>query len=152
MMKRSAKANWAGTGTDGAGTVSARSAVLDAAPFSFKTRFMNPDGEAGTNPEELLAAAHAGCYAMSLGSALEMAGMTAERIDVEATVTMSEIDGGVEIGGIHLDIVASVPGASADDFEEITEAAKVLCPMSMALHAVAVTLDAKLTDGAAGSS
>lgn len=145
MMKRSATANWHGKHSQGSGSLSTQSSVLADAPYSFEARFQ--EGESShTNPEELLAAAHAGCYAMSLGYALEQAGMKVERIDVQATVSLSEMEGGFEISGIHLDVSASVPGLSAADFAQVAEAAKALCPLSLALYSTPTTLLATLGD------
>lgn len=146
MTTRNATAHWNGKHSNGTGTLSAPSNVLSDTPYSFHTRFQDAAGAPQTTPEELLAAAHAGCYAMSLGFALEQAGLTAERIDVDATVTLSEMDGGFEISQIHLNVDATVPGLSASDFEETAEAAKVLCPLSLALHCVPISLQAKLSD------
>lgn len=144
MLKRKATATWQGTGSRGSGSLTAVGALLQDIPFSQPSRFGDEDGTTGTSPEELLAAAHAACYAMSLGYALELAGITAERLLVEATVSLQAIDGGVELSGIHLDLNAKVPQITADDFEETAHAASALCPLSMALHSVPITIDITL--------
>lgn len=143
MIKRQATAQWRGTGSAGTGRVRSATAIPERT-LSFRSRFEGADVEAGTTPEELLAAAHASCYAMSLGQALEVAGLEAERLDVQATVTLRAIEGGVEISRVHLSLDAAVPGADTEALKELAEAAKVLCPVSMALHAVPVTLDVTL--------
>ena len=141
MITKNAKARWNGKGTDGHGTVRTESLALDGAAYGFATRFAE---ERGTNPEELLAAAHASCYAMSLGYALEQAGLEPERVEVGASVTLEPVDGGFLISGIHLELDAVVAGVARDDFEELAEAAKTLCPLSMALNAVPVSIDIRL--------
>lgn len=141
MITKTAKAHWNGKGSDGHGIVSTQSGALNAAPYGFATRF---GGERGANPEELLAAAHASCYAMSLGYALEQAGVEPGRASVVASVTLEEVEGGFLISGIHLELEAEVSGIERDAFEELAEAAKTLCPLSMALHAVPVSIDIRL--------
>jgi len=141
MITKTASARWDGKGSDGRGVVRTESGSVDASPYTFATRF---GGEPGTTPEELLAAAHASCFAMSLSFALEQAGLEPERVEVGASVTLGEVEGGFLIEGIHLELVAAVPGIDRDDFEELAEAAKTLCPLSMALHAVPVSIDVRL--------
>jgi osmotically inducible protein OsmC len=139
-MKRTASAHWAGGLKDGKGTVSTQSGVLKNTQYSFSTRF--EDG-AGTNPEELIAAAHAGCFSMALSAELGNAGMTADSIDTVASLTMEKTDAGMTITAIHLAVSAKIPGASAPKFTEIAEGAKKGCPVSRVLNA-SITMDAKL--------
>jgi osmotically inducible protein OsmC len=140
-MKRTGSAVWKGELRDGAGTVSSASGVLKDTQYSFATRFENG---IGTNPEELIAAAHAGCFSMALSVQLANAGMTAERIATTATVSLDKTDAGFAITGIHLDMTARIPGGDAAKFHEAANAAKAGCPVSRALAAVPITLDAKL--------
>lgn len=138
-MKRSASAVWQGDLKSGKGTVSTESGVLEAAQYSFTTRFENGKG---TNPEELIAAAHAGCFSMALGFMLEQAGFTATRIDTKAEATMTT-DGGPSVTGINLIVKASVPNLDAAKFAEIAENAKKNCVISRVLS-IPVTLEATL--------
>lgn len=139
-MKRHASAHWQGGLKDGKGTVSTQSGVLEQQQYSFGTRF--EDGK-GTNPEELIGAAHAGCFSMALSMVLGESGMTAESIDTKATVSLDEVSGGFEISAIHLDLVAKIPGADQAEFEKAANAAKENCPVSKLMNAT-ITLDAKL--------
>jgi lipoyl-dependent peroxiredoxin len=139
-MKRTASAHWNGSGKEGNGHLSTQSAVLDATPYSFNTRFGDSKG---TNPEELIAAAHAGCFTMALSFALGEAGYTPESLDTEATLTMDREDGGFAITAIHLDVNAKVPGITEDRFAEIAAGAKADCPVSKVLKAD-ITMDAVL--------
>ncbi len=145
-MKRKASAHWQGGLKDGKGTISTDSGVLADTQYSFHTRF--EDGK-GTNPEELIAAAHAGCFSMALSGQLGNAGLTAESIETTATVTMEPVDGKPTIKQIHLDLTARVPGATPEQFETAANNAKAGCPVSRVLNAE-ITLDAKLADAAAG--
>ncbi len=140
-MKRTASANWNGSGKTGTGHLTSQSGTLDATPYSFNTRF--GDGN-GTNPEELIAAAHAGCFTMALSFALDAAGFTADSLETKATLTMEQEDGGFTITAIHLDLNAKVPGVSQDQFAEIAAGAKANCPVSKVLNAT-ITMDAVLT-------
>lgn len=140
-MDRKASATWRGGLKDGKGILTAPSGVLNNTPYSFHTRFEN---EPGTNPEELIAAAHAGCFSMALSAELGKAGITPERIDTTATVTMEPIDGKPTIHKIHLVCRAKVPGADAKKFQEIAEGAKAGCPVSRVLQGAKITLEAKL--------
>jgi len=140
-MKRKATAVWKGSGSEGSGILNGPSKVLDETPYSASRRFKNEDGKAGTNPEELIAAAHAGCYAMALSFALSGEGYTAEKLDVTATVTLDKIEGGFEISSIDLDLKGKVDGISEDEFKKLAEGAKKGCPVSKALSAVPITLD-----------
>jgi osmotically inducible protein OsmC len=139
-MKRHANAHWQGGLKDGKGTVSTESGVLEKQQYSFGTRFENGKG---TNPEELIGAAHAGCFSMALSMVLGESDMTADSIDTKATVSLDETDSGFEISAIHLDLVAKIPGADKAAFEKAANAAKENCPVSQVLNAK-VTLDAKL--------
>jgi len=139
-MKRNATAVWTGGLKDGRGTISNDSGVLKETQYSFSTRFENG---IGTNPEELIAAAHAGCFSMALSGQLGAAGMTAERIKTTAIVTMEKLDAGFAITGVHLDLMAKIPGGDAAAFQKAAAAAKEGCPVSKALK-VPITLDAKL--------
>lgn len=143
-MKRKATAIWQGNGMDGKGNLTSTSGVLKSTPYSFTTRFKNEDGLAGTNPEELIAAAHGGCFAMALSFGLTNAGFTPEELKVETTVNLEMVVDHFEITGIHLDLTGKVPGISNEKFQELAGAAKANCPVSRALKAVEITLDAKL--------
>lgn len=142
MIKRKGSAHWEGGLMDGNGTVSSASGVLSKTQYSFKTRFENG---VGTNPEELIAAAHAGCFSMALSKQLEDAGMKAQSIDTEATVSFDKTDGGFAILEIHLDLSAKIPGADKAKFEQAAAAAKAGCPISKLFkNNTNITLDAKL--------
>jgi osmotically inducible protein OsmC len=123
---------WEGTGKQGKGTFTTRSGVLDNAAISFKKRF---EGEKGTNPEELIAAAHAGCFSMALAVQLEQAGFTAERLETTAVVTLEKVGDGFDITHSDLTLEAKVPGVERDAFGEIAEKAKSGCPVSKLLKA-----------------
>jgi osmotically inducible protein OsmC len=140
-MMRTAKAHWAGGGQDGQGTLTTQSGVLNNQPYSFKLRFQNEDGKAGTNPEELIAAAHAGCFTMALSFALGNAGFTATALDTEAQVTITPGEAGFSI---TLKLSAVVPGISKEQFDAVAAGAKANCPVSKALSAVPITLEASL--------
>ncbi len=139
-MNRSAHAVWTGDLKTGKGTISTESGVLSGTPYSFKTRF---ESEKGTNPEELIAAAHAGCFSMALSLALQQAGMTAERIETKADVTLVQKDGGFSITAVHLTLRTKIPGADRAAFESAAKGAKEGCPVSKLLKAD-ITLDAQL--------
>jgi osmotically inducible protein OsmC len=139
-MKRKASAEWKGGLKDGKGTISADSGVLDKTQYSFGTRF--EEGK-GTNPEELIAAAHAGCFSMALSGQLGNAGMTAERINTTATVTLEKTDAGFTVTNVHLDVNAKIPGADKQAFETAANNAKKGCPISRLLN-TNITMDAKL--------
>jgi lipoyl-dependent peroxiredoxin len=139
-MTRTASAHWAGGLKDGKGTVSTASGVLSNTQYSFATRFENG---AGTNPEELIAAAHAGCFSMALSAQLGNAGMTAEAIDTKASLTLEKTDAGFTITAIHLDVTAKIPGADKAKFDEAAANAKKGCPVSRVLN-TNITMDAKL--------
>jgi osmotically inducible protein OsmC len=139
-MKRSGHAVWRGGLKDGKGTVSSDSGVLSGTPYNFGMRFEN---EKGTNPEELVAAAHASCFSMALSLALEQEGMKAESIDTRATVTLEKVDGGFAVTASHLDTTVKIPGADRAKFEKAAEGAKSGCPISKLLNAK-ITMDARL--------
>lgn len=139
-MKRKGSAEWRGGLKDGQGTVSTESGTLSSAPYSFTTRF---ESGQGTNPEELIAAAHAGCFSMALSVQLGNAGMTAESIRTTATVNMDKLDAGWTVTAVHLDLTAKIPGADREKFEAAAQAAKAGCPISRLLNAT-ISLDAKL--------
>jgi osmotically inducible protein OsmC len=139
-MQRTGSAQWSGGLKDGKGTISTASGVLSSAQYSFGTRFENG---VGTNPEELLAAAHAGCFSMALSAQLGNAGMTAESIATTATVTLEKTDAGFTITASHLDVTVKIPGADKAKFEEAAKAAETGCPVSRVLNAK-ITMDAKL--------
>ena len=143
-MKRRSTAIWQGTGMEGKGTLQSTSGVLNQTPYSSNTRFKNEDGLAGTNPEELIAAAHAGCYAMALSYGLSGAGFTPTELKVDAAVNIEFLTDHFEITHIHLNLVGEVPGITPEKFQEFALAAKTGCPVSRALKAVEITLDAKL--------
>ena len=129
-MKRKATAVWRGDLKGGKGAISTDSGVMKETQYSFTTRFENG---VGTNPEELIAAAHAGCFSMALSGQLGNAGMTAESIATEATVTMEKLDAGWTVTGIHLDVKAKIPGADKAKFETAANNAKSGCPISRLL-------------------
>jgi osmotically inducible protein OsmC len=139
-MKRSASAAWSGGLKDGKGTVSTDSGVLSAVPYNFSKRFEN---EKGTNPEELIAAAHAACFSMALSMILGQAGMTAENIATKATVSLDQVEGGFKITASHLETTVKIPNADKAAFQKAVEAAKSGCPVSKLLNAT-ITMDAKL--------
>jgi lipoyl-dependent peroxiredoxin len=139
-MKRKASAEWKGGLKDGKGTISTDSGVLEKTQYSFGTRF--EDGK-GTNPEELIAAAHAGCFSMALSGQLGNAGMTAARIATTATVTLEKTDAGFTVTSVHLDVNVKIPGADKEAFETAANNAKAGCPISRLLN-TNITMDAKL--------
>ena len=139
-MKRTASAQWRGDLKAGKGTLSSASGVLSATPYSFHTRF--EEGK-GTNPEELLAAAHAGCFTMALSAQLAAAGLTADNLETVCTITLDKQDGGFGITASHLELAARVPGASQEAFDKAVEAAKTGCPVSK-LYRTDITFVAKL--------
>ncbi|MGH9126907.1 MAG: OsmC family protein [Acidimicrobiales bacterium] len=140
MAVRSAHARWEGTLVDGKGTVDTESGAV-AASYSFQSRF---EEGSGTNPEELLGAAHAGCYSMALAHGLAEAGHVATSVDTTARVTIKAVEGGFAITAIQLLCEAAVPGISEADFQSAAEATKAACPVSKALASVPITLSAAL--------
>jgi osmotically inducible protein OsmC len=139
-MKRSANAKWQGDLRTGKGLISTDSGVLSEANYSFQTRF--EDGK-GTNPEELLAAAHAGCFTMALSNQLGQAGMKAESLETKCTITVERLDTGFAITESHLELKAKISGASQEAFDKATQEAKAGCPVSK-LYNTKITLDAVL--------
>jgi lipoyl-dependent peroxiredoxin len=143
-MKRKATAIWQGNGMEGKGSLTSFSGAIKNMPYSFVTRFKNEDGLEGTNPEELIAAAHGGCFAMALSFGLTGAGFIPTELKVEAAVSIEFMTDHFEITGIHLDLAGKVPGITAEKFEELAQGAKAGCPVSRALSAVPITLTVKL--------
>ena len=139
-MQRKASAEWKGSLKEGSGSVSSGSGVFSKTPFSFGTRFGD---QPGTNPEELIAAAHAGCFSMALSAQLGTANLTPESIRTNATLTMEKLDSGWTITAVHLDVVGKVPKADAATFQKLADAAKTGCPVSKVLNAK-ITMSAKL--------
>lgn len=139
-MIKKAWAVWKGGIKDGIGAISTETGVLNEAPYGFKSRFENGKG---TNPEELIGAAHAGCFSMALSLMLGEAGLTAERIETHAAITLDRIDGAFTITASHLTLTAKVPGAAQAQFLEIANKAKAGCPVSRVLKAN-ITMEATL--------
>ena len=139
-MIRTAQAHWTGSGRDGEGRLTAPSGVLRDTPYSFHTRF---EDQPGTNPEELIAAAHAGCFNMALAFQLAGAGLTPEALDTTARVTLEKQNGDFGITRVHLELRARVPGAGEAQFQALASTAKANCPVSRVLNAE-ITLDARL--------
>src|SRR5947208_2906998 len=144
MLKitRKGSAIWQGGLKDGKGALSTESGALAMYPYGFASRF---EGQRGSNPEELIAAAHAGCFTMALSLILGQANLTAERMDTSAEVTLEQVEGGYAITAVHLTLKAKVPGADRATFEKLTAAAKAGCPVSKLLKAE-ISLDATLID------
>jgi osmotically inducible protein OsmC len=139
-MKRNASAVWTGGLKEGRGIISSDSGVLSDTQYSFSTRFENGKG---TNPEELIAAAHAGCFSMALSAQLGTMGLTPDRIATTATVSLEKVDDGFSITAVHLTVKAKVPGADAPQFQTAAGNAKAGCPVSKVLNAT-ITMDATL--------
>jgi osmotically inducible protein OsmC len=139
-MNRKASAEWRGGLKDGKGTMSTESGLLANAPYSFGTRF---ESAKGTNPEELIAAAHAGCFSMALSAQLEAAGIKPESVRTSATVTLEKVGDGFSVTASHLDVVARIPGGDRAAFQKAAEQAKSGCPISKLLNAK-ISMDAKL--------
>src|SRR5579864_3456611 len=139
-MIRKASAVWNGSLKEGKGTISTDSGVLSSTPYSFATRFEN---DRGTNPEELIAAAHAGCFTMALSAQLTGAGFTPESLETSAAVTLEKLDAGFTITKVHLDVAARVPNADEAAFDKAAQAAKAGCPISRLLKAE-ITMTARL--------
>jgi osmotically inducible protein OsmC len=143
-MKRSGSAVWKGAGPTGAGELTTTSGALKGQPYAAKLRFEGEDGRAGTNPEELIAAAHAGCFAMALAFRLTNEGFTAESLESTADIDIQKTDKGWTFVGIALRLKARVPGLEPANFQELARAAKEGCPVSRALASVPITLEASL--------
>jgi osmotically inducible protein OsmC len=139
---RTASARWTGGIKDGSGAISTQSGALQGYPYGFASRF---EGKPGSNPEELLGAAHAACFTMALSLILGEAKLTAEHMDTSAQVTLEQLDGGWSISAVHLTLRAKVPGANAAAFADLAAKAKAGCPVSKVLRA-SVTLDAALVE------
>src|SRR5947207_15613873 len=139
-MQRKASAVWKGGLKDGKGTVSATSGVLSNTPYSFTTRFENTPG---TNPEELIAAAHAACFSMALSAQLGGANITPESINTTATLSLDKLDSGWAITAVHLDVIGRIPNGDDAAFQKAAENAKSSCPVSKVLNAK-ITMNAKL--------
>ena len=144
-MKRHATAHWSGDLTDGKGSLTTQSGALSDHGYSFKARFEDEDGKSGTNPEELLAAAHAGCFTMQLSHLLAQNGTPATDLDTKCIITVEPKDGGgFRITRSALTLTAAIDGIDADTFEALAEKAKTGCPMSVALGAIEITLGTQL--------
>ncbi|WP_326544313.1 OsmC family protein [Pseudorhodoferax sp.] len=139
-IERTGSAAWSGGIKDGKGLISTQTGALQDHPYGFASRF---EGKPGSNPEELLGAAHAACFTMALSLILGEAGLTAERLETTARVTLEQVPGGFAIPAIHLTLNARIPGASDAKFQELAAMAKEGCPVSKVLNA-AITLDARL--------
>ena len=137
---KSGSAKWEGSLKEGNGHVSTESGVLSDQPYGFNTRF---EGKQGTNPEELIGAAHASCFSMALSMILGQSDLTPDSIETKAEVHLEEKDGGFHVPKVHLTVEASIPGASQEDFDEAAKTAKENCPISKLLTAE-ITVDAKL--------
>jgi osmotically inducible protein OsmC len=147
-LKRSSSAVWNGSAPTGNGKITTLSGALKDQPYSANSRFQSEDGRAGTNPEELIAASHAGCFTMALSAQLTNAGHEPTQLRTTATVTMDKQDIGWTITGIALEVSGEVPGVSAEKFQELADAAKKTCPISRALAAISnITMTAKLGPG-----
>ena len=142
-MNTNGTAVWHGGIKDGKGAISTASGALKDAPYGFSSRF---EGKPGTNPEELIGAAHAGCFTMALSLILGEAHLTAERMETKAVVTLDKVDDGFAITAVALTLTAKIPGATNEVFQELAAKAKAGCPVSKLLNAT-ITLDATLTDG-----
>ena len=140
-MNTTGSAIWSGGLRDGRGELSTKSGVLSATPYGFAARF---EGKTGTNPEELIGAAHAGCFTMALSMILGEAGFTAERMETTATVTLDQVPDGFAITKVHLVLKGTVPGVDAAQFKELADKAKAGCPVSKVLKGADITLDASL--------
>ncbi|MBZ5642451.1 MAG: OsmC family protein [Acidobacteriia bacterium] len=148
-MVRKGSAVWNGSLKEGKGTVSTESGTVSNAQYSFSTRFENGKG---TNPEELIAAAHAGCFSMALSAQLGNAGITPQSLETTAAVTLEKLDSGFTITKIHLDLVARIPGVDKAVFDKAAADAKAGCPVSKVLKAAEITLTTKLLSESATSA
>lgn len=142
-MNRTASAEWTGDLRKGKGIMSTSSGALKDVPYSFVTRFENSPG---TNPEELVAAAHAGCFTMAVSGTLWRAGFTAKKLSTKANLTLEQVEGAWTITAVHLDLTADVPGVGKDEFAKFAAEAKANCPVSRLLKAN-ITLEARLQEG-----
>ncbi len=144
-MKRHATSVWKGSGKEGKGTLTTQSGALDEQPYSFRMRFENEDGKLGTNPDELIAAAHAGCFNMALAVQLSNEGYTPDRLETRANLLLEKQNGGFAITTINLKLEAKVPNITLEKFNELAGKAKEGCPVSKVLNA-RITLESKLLD------
>lgn len=142
QINRTGSARWSGGLKDGKGQISTESGALNGHPYGFAMRF---EGVKGTNPEELIGAAHAGCFTMALSAVLGEANLKADSMETTAKVTLESVEGGFAITAIHLALVATVPGTDEATFKELAGKAKAGCPVSKALASVPITLDARLS-------
>lgn len=143
-LKRTSSAIWKGNGVSGNGTLDTQSGVFNSQPYSFKARFSDASGKSGTNPEELIAAAHAGCFTMAVAFILQEAGFIAEELKTNATVSIEQIEKQFRITKIDLMLQANIPNISNEKFQELTKLAKENCPVSVALSSVLIELKANL--------
>lgn len=139
-IKRKGSVVWQGGIKDGKGEISTESGALSSYPYGFASRF---EGQKGSNPEELIGAAHSACFTMALSKILGEAGFTADKMETSAVVTLEQVDGGFAITAIHLSLTAKIPGASQEEFEELAGKAKAGCPVSKVLN-TEITLDTTL--------
>ncbi len=142
MLKRSSNVTWKGPGQQGTGVITTQSGAFKDQPYGFNTRFASEDGKAGTNPEELIAAAHAACFSMALAFQLTGAGNPPTQLDTNAVVSFDKEGAGWAIKGIALEVTGQVPGIDDAKFQELAKVAKENCPISKALAAVPITLTA----------
>ena len=143
-MKRNATAEWKGDGMTGTGALSTQSGAFKEQPYSFKTRFVSEDGKDGTNPEELIAAAHAGCYSMALSFVLTGAGFPPEKLHTVAEIEFQKQEVGFTVVGIALHVTAKVPVIANEKFQELALQAKTNCPISRLLSSIPISLEATL--------
>lgn len=143
-LKRTSTAVWKGNGLDGNGALDTQSGVFKSQPYSFKTRFSDASGKSGTNPEELIAAAHAGCFTMAFAFVLQEAGFVADELKTNATVSIEKIDKNFRITKIDLVLNAKIPSITNEKFQELAKLAKENCPVSVALSTVPMELKASL--------
>ena len=143
-LKRTSTAVWQGDVPNGKGTITTLSGAFKDQPYSVKTRFQSEDGRAGTNPEELIAAAHAGCFTMAFAAQLTNAGHAPTELRTTATVSIEKQDAGWTITNIQLDVTGKVPGVTAEQFQTLADNAKKGCPVSRALSATPIAMTAKL--------
>nr|HEX4315597.1 OsmC family protein [Kofleriaceae bacterium] len=144
MLKRNSTVVWNGNGPKGNGKITTQSGAFKEQPYSVNSRFVAEDGKAGTNPEELIAAAHASCFTMALAFQLTNAGLEPTELHTTATVSIDKQDAGWTITGIHLETEGKIPNCSKDKYAELADAAKKGCPISKALSATPITMTAKL--------
>ncbi len=142
-MERTAESTWTGSGKEGKGKLSTQTGAMKDQPYSFSARF-EENGKPGTNPEELIGAAHAGCFNMALAVALGKENITPDELHTKATVSLTKTEGGFSINKINLNLTAKIPGIEDEKFQEIARGAKQNCPVSKLLTGAEITLDARL--------